>query len=990
MEKSFLEIVAEDIIRRHKQNLSRITVVFPNKRASLFMNDYLLKYANGPTWCPKYTTIKELFCQQSDKTIADPIKLVSDLFKIYTECTASTETFDNFYSWGQLLISDFDDIDKSMADADKVLKNVSNYHEFDDLSYLNEHQKEVLKNFFKSFSDEQDSIVKRRYREIWSNLFDIYVKYNKFLSEQGLAYEGALYREVAEKPVLDFSSDKYIFVGFNLLQEVEKTVFKRLQYEQKAEFYWDYDHAYINDNSGETPIGADVGMFIKQNLSQFPNQLDNTEPTYYDNYNGQKTINVISTPTESIQAHYVNDWLNKENRIKDGRKTAVVMCDENILPNVLHALPEDVGEINITTGYPLSQTPIATLVWELIALQTNGRLPGGDRFRISYVNRILQHPYTRFFIPLPSECMLGLKKLRRYYVTRKNIVDADENAEILVEDIQGDGTHKSANIKLIGWLMKIVTAVGKNGYNEDNPLMQESVFRMYKLLNRLNELLSNEDIQIDTVTLQRLMRQIVDSTTIPFHGEPAVGVQVMGLLETRNLDFEHVLLLSCNEGNLPKGINDASVLSYSIRKAYDLTTVDHKTLIYAYYFYRLLQRASDITILYNESADGLKTGEMSRFILQMLVDGRHKINRFKLLSHNIVNAKKSIAISKNQDVMGILDNIAYLSPTAINRYLSCPMQFYYYTVAGLKEAEQDEDDSIDNRTFGNIFHLAAQLIYLSLAPAEQIETDENGEKMLKWPLEITKNQIEELLKNNYVERFVDKAFAELIFKIGEKEQLPDYNGLQYIHRNVVIHYIRQLLELDKTLAPFSIVGMEITVDTELQIQSEQKQRNVKVGGKIDRLDLITNHETNEQCLRVVDYKTGKSHKTDILSIDELFEKDKSDRKLANYYLQTFLYSVIVSASKAWNPNGLKVRPALLFIQDANTNDYDPTLQISKVPVDDIKEYEQDYITEMRNVIGEILNPSLKFAPSERIKTCEYCAYYRICKSHAMENTDALS
>ena len=647
--KSFLEHVAEDIISKYGTNLSRTAVVFPNKRASLFLNEHLARLSKGkPLWSPAYITISELFRQQSELHVADPIKLVCDLYQSFRQFTGSEETLDKFFGWGQLLISDFDDIDKNMADADHVFANLRDIHELDDLSFLTDEQRELLRHFFSHFTEEHETELKQRFLRLWSHLADIYHDFNRRLTNQGLAYEGALYRQVVTSqlsPLTTHSSyDHYLFVGFNLLQKVEQQLFSELQKAGKAHFYWDFDDYYMQ--------GHEAGHYIAQYLRHFPNELNTSAEDIYKNFKKPKDITYISAPTEHIQARYVSSWLNQQ-RITDGRHTAIVLCDEHLLPTVIHSLPDEVAKVNITTGYPLSQTPIASFIQCYYDMVLGGKTP-------RLVRAFRRHPYYRY----------------------------------LTDDSQ----------PLLHLLRQIADAA------TDDPLFQESLFRAYTLVNRLNALQESGDLSVTDTTMQRLVSQLIQQTSIPFHGEPAEGLQVMGVLETRNLDFDHVLLLSCNEGNMPKGVNDSSFIPHSIRQAYELTTVENKVSIYAYYFHRLLQRAKDVTILWNNATEDGQRGEMSRFMLQLMVESGHHIEQRSLQSGKIIARYTPQPIEKTPHVLNIMQDQwlsvdSLLSPSAINRYMRCPLQLYYRYIADIKEPDQpDDEQELDNRIFGNIFH----------------------------------------------------------------------------------------------------------------------------------------------------------------------------------------------------------------------------------------------------------------------------------------------
>ena len=596
--KTFLEFVSEDIIHKWGTDLSRVAVVFPNKRAALFMNEHLARYARKPMWSPAYITISDLFRRHSDMQVGDSIKLICDLHKSFVKCTGLNESLDHFYGWGQLLLTDFDDIDKNMADADCIFCNLKDIHELDDISYLDDEQRKMLKRFFANFSDDHESELKRRFLSLWSHFSDIYHDYNKRLQEQGLGYEGAVYREVATKDNIEFKYDRYIFVGFNLLQQVEQKLFARLKKMGKANFYWDFDEYYMPRH--KTTSATDAGHYISMYLEHFPNELDTRSKEIYANMRQPKHISYISAATENIQARYVSQWLRNDNRYKDGRHTAVVMCNENILLPVMHSLPNEADKVNITSGFPLGMTPVASLISLLFDLYTTGAMQHSRRYRTQYVDKVLAHPYAQYIADCIPLSPMG----------------------------------KIDNITLLQQIGTLIKHVGVKAKDESDALFQESIFRMYTIINRLEQLAASGDMDVDVTTLRRLTKQLITTTTIPFHGEPVVGIQIMGVLETRNLDFNHVLLLSCNEGNMPKGVNDASFIPYSIRKAHGLTTIDNKVAIYSYYFHRLLQRAQDVTIVYNNTTDNGQTGEMSRFMLQLMVDGTHKISHFNLLAQN--------------------------------------------------------------------------------------------------------------------------------------------------------------------------------------------------------------------------------------------------------------------------------------------------------------------------------------------------------------------
>ena len=958
--RTFLEYVAEDMLAKWGTDMSRIVVVFPNKRAALFMNEYMARMAGKPMWSPAYTTISELFGKHSEYVVGDSIKLVCDLHKSFVKCTGIDETLDHFYGWGQLLLTDFDDIDKNMADADKIFCNLKDIHELDDLSYLTDEQRELLKRFFANFSHDQETELKKRFLSLWSHFGDIYHDYNQRLRNQGIGYEGAIYREVATRKDIEFEYDTYIFVGFNLLQKVEQELFANLKKAGKAHFYWDFDTYYMPRNNSAYTNAA--GKYIAMYLEDFPNELDVCSADIYQNMRRPKDVSFVMASTENIQARYASQWLREEGRCLAGRKTAVVMCDEAILAPIIQSLPPEADKVNITSGFPLGMTPIASFVSLLLDTYTSGIAGKGTCYRAQYASKLLRHAYTRYISDKANDVYATIKEQHLVYPDQATLTmnGEDQGLALLFKTIN------IGNVHLLHHVETIIKLIGVNAKDTEDAFLQESVFRMYTIINRLEQLAANGDMDVDINTLRRLIKQLIAAATIPFHGEPVVGIQIMGVLETRNLDFKHLLLLSCNEGNMPKGVNDSSFIPYAIRKAHGLTTIDNKVAIYSYYFHRLLQRAEEITIVYNNTTDNGHTGEMSRFMLQMMVDGQQKIKHYNLLADNSPIAHKPKSVSKTGSIKEKLDGMKSLSPSAINRYIKCPLMFFYQYVASIKEPDC-EDDVVDNRMFGNIFHKSAQLIY------DEIMSHNNGR--------IEKASIQKYLNTKgLLESIVDRAFNEELFKVKNSMRTPYYNGLHLINRKVLIEYLRQLLHSDQRTAPFEMLALEDAVYTQIAFETEDNNvRKIRIGGIIDRLDRVTDARTGVSTIRVVDYKTGIQATRKIKEIEEIFSDINISQKHSDYYLQAILYSLIVDNSTKYNKQKDCVSPALLFVKQASKENYDPVLEIDSQKIANVREYKVEFEQHLKEVLHDIFNTNLPFTPTTDNTRCDKCAYRRICK-----------
>ena len=959
--ETFLQLVAHDLYSKIGNDLSRTAIVFPNKRASLFFNEYLAAESDCPIWSPAYVNISELFRQLSTLKLGDPIRLVCELYKVFREETHSEEPLDDFYFWGELLISDFDDVDKNLVDADKLFTNLQDLKNImDSYDFLDKEQEEAIQQFFQNFSIEKRTELKAKFISLWDKLGDIYQRYHTNLTQAGIAYEGMMYRKVMEHLDTDrLRYDRYVFVGFNVLNRVETEFFRRLQDAGKAMFYWDYDVFYTRlPHEQKPPYVHEAGEFILRNLKIFPNQLPET---VFDRLRNPKQIRYISAPTENAQARYLPEWIRgvyKLGEIKE-KENAVVLCNEALLLPVLHSIPAEVKNVNITMGFPLAQTPVYSYINALLEMQTTGYRADTGRYTYETVLSVLKHPYTRQLSSVAEALEKQLTKDNRFYP-----LPSELKKDAFLEQIFTPQNGIAAICRYLTDLLREVAAIYRQEKDEEdifNQLYRESLFKSYTLINRLLSLIETDGLSLQIDTLKRLLNRLLTSTNIPFHGEPAIGMQVMGVLETRNLDFRNLILLSLNEGQLPKAGGDSSFIPYNLRKAFGMTTIEHKNSVYAYYFYRLIQRAENITLIYNTASDGLNRGEMSRFMLQFLVDSPHEISREYLEAGQSPQHSREIEIKKTPDILRQLYDTydtrqhpkAFFSPSALNEYLDCRLKFYYHRVERLK-APDEVSAEIDSALFGTIFHSAAELAYKDLTA--------NGK-------DIRKEDLEQLLKNEIkLQSYVDRAFKEKFFHVPEEEQ-PEYNGTQLIHSKVIASYLRQLLRNDLQYAPFCMENMEKDVQEPIEIDTPIGKLPLQIGGTIDRMD------SKNDTLRIVDYKTGGTPKAPE-SIEQLFTPAEGR---PNYIFQTFLYADIMCRQQS-----LKVAPSLLYIHRASSESYSPVIEMGaprqpKIPVNNFAFYEDDFHERLLALLQEIYNPDAPFTQTDDFKKCEYCDYRSLCK-----------
>jgi len=517
------------------------------------------------------------------------------------------------------MLNDFDDIDKYLVNPEDLFKNLKSLKSIQDqFTYLSDEQIEAIKQFWQSFDPEKHSSHQDDFISIWNVLLNIYQSFNKRLNELGIAYEGMIYRDVTNKlkgnDIIGLTHQKYVFAGFNALNNCEKKLFNYLQNNKMADFYWDYDESYINNPYHE------AGFFLRENISEFKAPVSFSSQNVFNSLLQEKNIEIISVPSDIGQTKVITKILQEStvNHIDSPNKTAIVLADEDLLVPILHSVPDSIDNVNITMGYPVNNTPIYSLLEHLIDLQKNAKATKTEtRFYYKNVLAVLSHQYVN------SQFQEEANQLIQFIKTNNKIVISNiELASCVFFQslfIKVD-SYQDLSEYLLNILHHIYNSLKKTG-NEDtihNPsLEKEYIYHIYLSINRLKEVLEEQNIPIKMETYIRLVRKIIRNLRVPFTGEPLSGLQIMGILETRLLDFENLFICSMSEGVLPKTEASLSFVPYSLRKGFGLPTIEHQDAIYAYYFYRLIQRAKNVTLMYNSSSDGMKTGEMSRFLYQL-------------------------------------------------------------------------------------------------------------------------------------------------------------------------------------------------------------------------------------------------------------------------------------------------------------------------------------------------------------------------------------
>ncbi len=994
----FLKLVADDLYQKLGGNFQNTCIIFPNKRASLFFNEYLWSNSEGKTmWTPEYTSISELFAGLSEHTVGDSIYLVVKLWEVYKEKMKPTKTLDQLYSLMETMLSDFQDIDNNMVEPAKLFLNIADLKEMTDFSFLEQEQREAIEQFFGKFfeqksklssPDTQLSPLKSQFKTLWNHLTEIYEIYQKELltsEEEPMVYEGMLKRKVIEalqdeekQKRIDerLAAKTYVMVGFNVLNKTELELFRYLKQHRDTKFYWDYDISYLNKGGNTSSITTkyEAGQFIVENIRLLGNEFEGQD--LFDNMKQPKEITFIQSPTENAQTRYIDAWV-KGHVKKDEplRESAVILCNENLLQPVLHSIG-DVDAINVTMGYPLTETPIYSLVAALMELQLRGRTASGA-WRYKYVAAVLKHSFVQKLAG--KACHEKLHEL-----SSNNVIFPGEER---FADNEIMRRIFSPSKKLTSYLADIISMIGhsyQDAFDSNDFTLQiykESIFTAFTIVNRIHTLLEEYvSLAVSDEMLSRLIRQLMSQATIPFHGEPAIGLQVMGLLETRNLDFRNVIMLSVNEGQIPKGDKRTSLIPYTLRAAYGMTTIEREVSLYAYYYYRLLQRAEHITLLYNSNTEGGNKGEMSRFMLQTLAEKDElfgegqEIALRAFTANSETKAVEAISIKKDATVMKQLherfNTERILSPSAINTYMKCPLKFYLNYVAGLRPEDEVSDD-VDNAMFGTIFHDAMHHLY---QPYE-------GKPFPSEELRRLMQDEERIMQN------LNNAIATNLF---HSNKLPTLNGTQLINRHVIKQFMLNQLKADAQMAEeLESVGGYWQIISQEKKYTTNYTDNFTIGGYIDRLDLL--HTPTGDRIRIVDYKTS-SKPQNAKNVEELFDPEKC---AGNYHIMQTLYYCKVLTDPACQPSPATcpVVPALMYCAKDYGNNYSGIVKFSLF--DNKKEELTDYKEQCSETYDALLDEKIKeiftsdeedhehgsFEQCTDEQNCTYCDFLSYCNRH---------
>jgi CRISPR/Cas system-associated exonuclease Cas4 (RecB family) len=927
---SFLNDTAKSIISDYPKP-EELTLVFPNRRAILYFRKHFSELISKPVFAPRMLTIEEFIAGFSSHREPDQLELVHRLYRTYQQIVKLDEPFDKFYFWGEMLLRDFNEVDKYLVDAALLFKDLSKQKVLDAVfDYLTEDQRKFLMDFWGNFKGEL-TLNKQKFLELWRHLADVYEAYRQQLLSEGLAYEGLLHREVAERIAEEEVKGTYAFIGFNALTKAEELIITHFT-TQRARLFWDLDDYYVNNKIQE------AGEFFRE-YQQHP-VLGTTFPSIIPaNFRLPKSIHAIGA-TQPIGQTKIMSQLVQE-QFSAGMKaeeTLIVLPDEKLLMPVLHGISGSVDKLNVTMGYSLIQTPLFSLVELLMELQERKR---GNEFSYRPVLGILNHPYGT--APDPDNAAM-----KRHEIIEKNWIQIP--AAFLAS---GNDLHRTifrfVEIEsCISYLREVMLALGAIPSFSD--FDKEYAWHFLKALNRLEEIVGST--VTDWASFLRLFRQYMRSLKIPFSGEPLQGLQVMGMLETRNLDFKNVFLLSLNEGALPSGGGNGSYIPYNIRKAYHLPTVEYKDAMYAYLFYRLLQRAENVYLFYNTETDLIGQGEMSRFLQQLIFESGMPISMGVL--HNEIKPAPGMPISipKDESILEALRNInkrqgdyGGFSPSALNNYIECRLRFFFQNVMRIREAKEVEEE-VDARMMGDIVHKVLDKFYLGLIEKKQSKHVDT--KDFQHFEKIVEKLLEDEIKNHY--------------NINPDKELR-YEGQLRLVRDVVHKFIHQIISRDKEYAPFTMEGLEQKLYCSLPVSGEPEE--IIINGIIDRID------RKDDLVRIVDYKTGRDQ-LNFKNVEELFDREVDHPKAA---FQTLLYAWMYK--NATGEAGL-IQPGLMNMRNLFSEDFRFGLVMKNQRLEEVNALLPEFEARLRELMEEVFNPEVPFDQTTNLKNCSYCDFARIC------------
>ena len=933
--RPFLDKIAERLLRKFPEKMDNVAVVLPSKRAVVFLKHYLSKKIKQPIFLPQFFSVEEFVEELSDLNVLDNISLQFHLYQSYlAHPPQQIDSFDEFLNWSHMLLHDFNEVDRSLVDPKAIFSNLKQVKELENWDVENWSMAE------KNLSEAQHNFV-----NFYEHIFHWYSHFNQFLVKQKSAYQGMAYRKAAnEIEKIDIAWEKVWFVGLNALTKSEERIINHLKEKDIARVFWDADEYYYNNPNHE------AGGFLREQRAKW-HEIDFKGVGDY--FSKPKTaFDVVGCPKNIAQAKVVSQVLNQfSEEDLDYSNTAIILADEGLLYPVLNQLPEKVKALNVTMGSPLKNTPLFALVDALIGMQIQAYEYKKSSFYYKDVIKLLGHP---FFAKIC--CKQDLAQI-------KNSIHKDNFVFVSPSWIQKQFTDKSlqqlfklwekpedgiVSLQLLIQLLR-KPLVGKKGTIESEILLvfSECLNILEKLINELKQ-----DFQLKT--LEKVLKQLLAKEVIPFKGEPLKGVQLMGILESRTLDFKNVIMLSVNEGVLPKGKSVNSFIPYDLKKYFQLPTFAENDAVFAYHFYRILQRAEQITLVYNTETDDFGSGEKSRFITQLLAEYKASPIKSAVYKGEQLQLTTDVAISiENKGLEDAIENWAKqgVSPSALNKYNSCSLAFYYHYLANIRK-DDEVDEFADASHLGTAIHNALDKCY--------------EKSVLTEPL--IKNWRPKVLNQLIIE-------FELLLKKSSLKEGKNYLSVE-IAKQLLLNFLdleqKEILKAKQEGNQIKIKGLEEKLSGKLTV----KNTLFKLKGRVDRVDELGD------VLRIIDYKTGKVEKGEVTFFNwEELSENKKKEKAFQLLMYAYLYlkqypQYLEKKVVAGNFSFKNLKEGLICVsrnkknKEGKKSNQKETLLIDKNVLDGFEQ-------QLKNILIKIKTED--FYQTDDLKVCEWCDFKLICK-----------
>ena len=942
--------------------------IFPNRRSMVFFRKYLAETVacsgtDVPLVSPVMVTENDFFYMLNGIRPTDRVTLLLLLYESYRKLNPKAEPLDEFIFWGDIILGDFNDADKYLADPRRLFTNVSDYKAIQDsYSYLSDVQRAAVERFVSHFNERNSRItadigsdrpdVKARFLQIWNILEPLYVSYGKALEEKGHAYEGMVYRKAVhmlrERSVADVLAEvfpevsRFVFTGLNALNECEKTVMRKMRDASLAEFCWDYSGDMIKDRRNKS------SFFMEDNVREFP-QAYCWDPGGL----GVPSVNVMSVPSSVGQVKAVPDI------IRNRADCAVVLADEHLLLPLLNTIPPEIEDINVTMGYGMSSSAIYALMSDIASMQLHMRERNGEW--AFYYRQVWSVFSSGLFRKVADRESLGtvdrIREEKKIYIPQSDFIGSPL-LELLFRPVVRDQKSTDAGQvrALAEYLLEAVSGIASKFSGSDSMAVESEFARAYYCdVMRL----SSFGLFVMPATFIRLLDQIIGPETVPFRGEPLKGLQIMGPLETRALDFSNIVILSANEGTFPRRSVSSSFIPAELRKGFGLPTYEYQDAVWAYYFYRMIQRAENVWMIYDSRTEGLHTGEESRYIRQLVYHFRLPVSRY-VSGSGIGSPEIRPVIEKTPEDVAVIRSTS-LSATSLQNYLACPARFYYGTVKGLKAAEE-VSESLDAGMFGTVYH---DLMWALFAGEEAMSRDDVMDRRRGGPEGI---RMQDRVTAAYLESWLgreEEIRRKVRSLICSELNTREITGRNFVVADVIVRYVMKTIERDLELLRRSGAGAFEIIGTEKRYSADFA--GFRFTGYVDRIDSLGDGQ-----VRVCDYKTGKVSDDDIF-IDEgnaeevadaVFGEDNSARpKIA---LQFFIYDMLLRRNGFTGPVCNSVYQTSRIFREP----------VEVVPLDG--KFYSMMEERLARLLDEIADTDVPFRRTDDPKTCSYCDFRKIC------------